>query len=106
MIKQILINEIKDLIGHNPSREEYQSAYNYLKDQLTAKSGLADVGLLLFDWRHDCMNQCPQCGDYFLNLEEYEIPFSPYCIKLCGEECRNEYVQWERPEQPEISQHI
>ena len=34
MIKTILTNDIKDILGHNPSKTEFASAYNYIKNNI------------------------------------------------------------------------
>lgn len=90
MIKQIIKNEIKDVLGHEPSDLEYKSAMEYLNDNISEKDFLVDISLALHDWRSSYCVKCQGCGEYFLTED---------CIKsadmwFCDESCRNEYC-WE-----------
>lgn len=84
MIKQILINEIKDAIGHTPDKRYIKSCLKYLSEQLTNKSTLAEIGLEIFNWRHDILVKCDECGDYFLPSDIVEeIDGYKFCSDTC-----------------------
>lgn len=104
LLKLILENEIKSLIGHTPTDAEYKSAAQYLRDNLSDKSDLSNVGLTLYDWRGDKLQQCDECGDYFLRdlLEERFVGLS--LKKFCSVDCIYDYYAAIEP--PEISSHI
>lgn len=109
MIKQILINEIKDVIGHQPSSAEYKSALAYLSDNIASNHNFTDLALLLCDWRDDELVRCQECGGYFLPdaVEERETPWNCFrTVRVCSDECFNDYCQFNEPEKPEISQYI
>lgn len=78
MIKQIIKNEIKDTIGHEPSDLEYKSAMEYLNDNISEKDFLVDISLALCDWKHDCLAQCWACGEYFL---PEEMEYRHFCTE-------------------------
>lgn len=84
MIKQILINEIKDAIGHMPNEKEYKSCLDYLNEQITNKSYLAQIGLEIINWRHDTLIKCEECGKYVMPDEIYQ-DIDGY--KLCSYDC-------------------
>jgi len=82
-LAKILINEIKDAIGHKPSVAEFKSCMEYLQDcQLDY---LAQVGLSIYDWRHDCCIKCDECGDYFLTDALYSNDGNyAFCSNKCA----------------------
>lgn len=110
MVKQILKNEIKDIIGHEPSDAEYKSALKYISDSVRPNDQLTDIALLLGDWRHDELLKCDACGDYFLPevLEDRAVTdYRGYReIRVCSDACYNDYCEFDLPEKPEVSQHI
>ena len=94
-IKTILTNEIKDLLGHEPSNAEFKSALDYLNACVDDTTTLVEVELILRDWRGDCCKQCAGCGEYFLTetLEEIWAGLGPHnvCSVECGNELRSYY---------------
>lgn len=106
MIKEILKNELKDLIGHEPSDAEFKSALDYLSDNIAANHRLADIGILLYDWRDDYMQQCAECGEYFLELQQFDHNMCVMGEKFCSRGCCDNWEYWHPDEKPEISQHI
>lgn len=109
MIKQIIINDIKDVMGHLPSNAAYKSAIDYLNEVVNPKTNLTDISLILLNWRDDYLIKCDECGDYFLpeELEEKELPWNCFStIRVCSDGCFNDYCQFKEPEKPEISIHI
>ena len=74
MIKQILMNEVRDVLGRNPTEEEFKGFVDYIveyfNDQVRAgkadKVFTADVGLLLYEYRNDNYRQCEDCGEWYL----------------------------------------
>ncbi|MEE1030288.1 MAG: hypothetical protein UIC65_04675 [Alphaproteobacteria bacterium] len=93
-VKNILVNDIKDLLGHKPSKEEFNSALDYLNKYLDATTLLIDVEVTLRDWRDDCCKQCESCGEYFLieDLEERWIGngWRYVCSVDCYTELKND----------------
>jgi len=84
MLKQILINEIKDAIGYTPTKKYIQSCLEYITQSLNNKSTLANIGLAIIDWRHDNLVKCDECGDYFLPSDIVEeIDGYKFCSDTC-----------------------
>lgn len=106
MLKEILKNEIKDLIGHAPSDSEFKSALDYLSDNVEECHKLEDVKTGLYNWRNDNMQQCEECGEYFLALEEFDHNYHVMGHRFCSRECCDTWEYWHADEKPEISQHI
>lgn len=106
MIKEIVKNEIKDLIGHQPADAELKSALDYLSDNMESNHKLSDIKDLLYDWRNDCMQQCDECGEYFLELEEFDHNMRVMGKRFCSRQCCDDWEYWNPDEKPEISQHI
>jgi hypothetical protein len=95
-LKTILTNEIKDVLGHEPSKIEFKSAMDYIEDNIDDKSALVDVEISLRNWKDDCLICCEVCGEYFLPefMEEHFI--GQGWQKVCSGECANELRQdWE-----------
>lgn len=94
-VKNILVNDIKDLLGHKPSRKEFKSALEYLDKYIEDTTMLVDVEVLLRDWRNDCCKRCESCGEYFLSelMEEKWIGtgWQYVCSDECAVELQNEY---------------
>lgn len=90
MLKEILKNEIKDLIGHVPSASEYNSAMAYVSERLEDCRNLADIATCLYDWRSDMMMQCRGCGDYFLPEEMIENDCGDW---FCSSYCEIEFAK-------------
>ena len=94
-IKTILTNDIKDLLGHEPSKAEFKSALDYLNTYVDDKTMLVDVELILRDWRNDCCKRCESCGEYFLSelMEERWIGtgWQYVCSDECAVELQNDY---------------
>lgn len=86
MLKQIFINEIVNVIGHNPSQEEYKIFYEHVHDfimenvQKGKKVYMSMVELEIYNCRDQYFSQCEECGDYFLPDEMNE---SGYCCLKC-----------------------
>lgn len=95
MIKTILKNAIKDLLGHEPSKKEFKSALEYLDKYIDDTTLLVDVEILLREWRDDCCKQCAGCGEYFLTelTEERWIGngWQHVCSTECAVELQNDY---------------
>lgn len=95
MIKTILTNDIKDLLGHEPSKTEFKSALDYVNRYIDDSTMLVDVELYLREWRDDCCKRCEQCGEYFLLdlMEEQWIGngWQFVCSTECAVELQNEY---------------
>lgn len=109
MIREIIINEIKDAIGHIPTTTEYESALDYLGDTINPACTFTDVSILLLDWRDDYLVKCDECGDWFLpeELETRAVPWDCFTeILVCSDNCFNDYCEYRKPQQPEISSHI
>lgn len=106
MLKEILKNELSDLIGHLPSDAELKSASDYLSDNLASNHKLDDIKVLLYNWRDDCMQQCDGCGEYFLEVEEFDHNMHVMGHLFCSEKCCMDWEENNPDEKPEISQHI
>jgi hypothetical protein len=94
-VKNILVNDVKDLLGHKPSKVEFKSALEYLDKYIEDTTMLVDVEVLLRDWRSDCCKRCESCGEYFLSelMEEKWIGtgWQHVCSDECAVELQNDY---------------
>ena len=94
-VKNILVNDVKDLLGHKPSKAEFKSALDYLDKYIDDNTMLVDVEMILRDWRSDCCKRCECCGEYFLTelMEERWIGngYQFVCSDECAVELQNEY---------------
>lgn len=96
MLKEIVRNEIRTLLGHKPTDAEYRSAMDYLSDTLVPTHTFSDAAALLLDWRHDELVKCDHCEEYFLpeQIEERELPWNHfYTVHVCSDECMNDYCE-------------
>lgn len=94
-VKNILVNDIKDLLGHKPSKVEFKSALEYLDKYIEDTTMLVDVEVILRDWRNDCCKRCESCGEYFLSelMEERWIGngYQYVCSHECAVELQKDY---------------
>lgn len=94
-VKNILVNDVKDLLGHKPSKAEFKSALEYLDKCIEDTTMLVDVELILRDWRNDCCKRCESCGEYFLSelMEERWIGngYQHVCSIECAVELQKDY---------------
>lgn len=88
MIKQIIKNEIKDVLGHEATDAEYKSCIEYLQEWISEKSMMVDVELAIRDWRNDFCHQCWWSGEYFL---PDEMEYDHFCTE-------QDKAQWEENE--------
>lgn len=86
-VKNILVNDIKDLLGHKPSRKEFKSALEYLDKYIEDTTMLVDVEVILRDWRNDCCKRCESCGEYFLSELMEEKWIGTGWQYVCSDEC-------------------
>lgn len=90
LLKQLLHNEIKSVLGNTPTDKEFASAIEYIKENVSEKDHLIDVELIARDWLHDKCVKCAGCGEFHLRED---------CINaegrwFCNESCINAYC-WE-----------
>lgn len=86
-VKNILVNDVKDLLGHKPSRKEFKSALEYLDKYIEDTTMLVDIEVLLRDWRNDCCKKCEGCGEYFLSELMEERWIGNGYQYVCGIDC-------------------
>lgn len=95
IIKNILENELKDILGHEPSKAEFKSAMDYIEYYAYDKTTLLDVEMILKDWESDCLTRCEACGELYLTelLEERFV--GGRMFRVCGVDClleiKNDY---------------
>lgn len=96
ILNNLLTNEVRYLLGHNPDKYEMKSALEYLADEINMGhiKTFSEVELTLIDWRHDCTFCCANCGDHYLNEDgEYYNG-----VWLCSDKCYSEYIEEEETE--------
>lgn len=95
LLKIVITNEIKDILGHEPSSAEYKSAVDYVTNNIDDKSMLIDIEEYLAQWKDDCLLQCEQCGEWYLreNMEEIFVGMGwrNICSIDCGIELKREF---------------
>ena len=87
MLKQILRAEVKDVLGRNPTDEELKKFADYIYEAYSDMSRekkdmfLADIGLLLYEYRNSNYHQCEDCGEWYeIGSDEWNID-GYYCIR-------------------------
>lgn len=105
-LKQCFVSEIKFVIGHAPSVDEYESALDYVSVLCNQCTDFSDIQTLIYDWRAECLQQCDECGEYFLKLEEFDHNTRVMGKQFCSRQCCDNWEYWHPDEKPEISQHI
>lgn len=95
IIKNILENELKDILRHEPSKAEFKSALDYINHYVDDKFTLLDLEMTLKDWASDCLTRCEACGELYLTelLEERFVGgrlFKVCCVD-CLLEIKNDY---------------
>jgi hypothetical protein len=90
LIKQILINEIKDAIGHKPNAAEFKSCLEYVYNNLDDNSMIIDVERNIKVWRDDNCFKCDQCKEYFLTDQLQDTDDG----KFCSDECIMNYQDY------------
>lgn len=67
-IKQIIHNEIRDAIGHEPTAEETTMFMSYINDAILTidadKLTLAGIGCAILDCRGEQCHKCPDCEEW------------------------------------------
>ena len=95
LLKNIITNEIKDILGHEPSSSEYKSAFEYISNNIDEKSMLIDIEEYLAEWKDDCLVQCEQCGEWHLREEMEErfigLGYRYVCDIDCAIELQREF---------------
>ena len=74
ILKTLISNELKILLGREPSYNEIISAMTYITDNFMYETTtISDIPPELQDWRDDYCFKCDECGKYFLNSDVYYI---------------------------------
>ena len=75
MIKTLIFNELKNLLGREPTFTETKSATDYITDNFDyERTTISDVPGMLSDWRANNCFKCSSCEKYFIvdNLYHHE----------------------------------
>lgn len=93
MLKQLIINELAYMLGHNPSVSELKSAFDYVREAWDIKLDLSAFGCLLLDWRADSCIKCTGCDEYFLTEEMTKTDYGWVCnSQICEKELSDRHV--------------
>ena len=88
MLRQILINEIKAEIGHEPTEKELQVFIDYIEGTMSdmekdgKRMNVTDLEEAVRDCRKDYFAQCEECEEWFLIDDDWNE------LEHCCRECR------------------
>lgn len=98
IIKQIITNEIRDAIGHEPVAEEMTVFMTYINDAVLTiedrKITLADIGCAILDCRNENYKQCPHCEEWDL-VDSYDWCKDQGCCMECRQETEEDIADFE-----------
>jgi hypothetical protein len=94
MLKKILLNEVRDALGRNPTAEEFKGFVDYIYDALLdeERAGklnqvfLTNISLWIIEYRNGYYRQCADCGEYFLIGSDDWNDDGIYCVN-CKSNC-------------------
>lgn len=88
MLKTILMNEVRDALGRNPTAKEFKRFVDYINDALLdeERAGklnqvfLTNISLWVIEYRNGYYRQCADCGEYFLIGSDDWNDDGIYCV--------------------------
>lgn len=87
-ITTLIINEMKSVLGHEPSKSEMDSLSAFLAGRNIR--WLVDLELAIMDWKNACTRECAWCGDRFLESEMIHTAGNEW---FCGDQCKKDYKE-------------
>ena len=89
MLRCIVVNELRDRLGHTPTDTDVDSCLLYLGGNTYSPAATVDrLGYCLDDFVADNYSQCEECGEYFPNEQMREVPARMgYTEKVCSNGC-------------------
>jgi hypothetical protein len=87
MLEQIIKNEIKTEIGHEPSEKELQVFMEYIEGTFSdmekdgKRMNVTDLEIAIHDCCKDCFAQCEECGEWFLTDDDWNE--LEHCCRNC-----------------------
>ena len=85
-ITTLIINEMKDALGHEPSKTEMDSLSAFLATRNIKY--MIDLETAINDWEHVCTHECAWCGEKFLTEEMIHMDTGEY---FCCDQCKKDY---------------
>lgn len=73
ILKTLINNELKKILGREPSLAERLSAQEYISDNFDYETScVSDIPGWLEDWRANNCFKCWGCGKYYINEDLYQ----------------------------------
>lgn len=73
---EIIKNEVVDCLGRNVDDDELKGFVDAIKEYIDThdnkKIFLANIGCLIYDYRHDNYAQCEECGEWLRTGDDSE----------------------------------
>lgn len=85
-LEQLIINELKDALGHEPTKEEMDSVSEFLA--LQNINYLVDLEWFIREWSKLKTLQCLWCEERYL---ESELEFTNSGLCFCCDQCKKDY---------------
>lgn len=102
ILKTLITNELKRILGREPTFNERKSAQDYIVDNFDYdKTALSDLPAMLEDWRANNCFKCFGCEKYYINDELYHHVDS---LKGNVDLCKNCY--WDESVAKEVNEHL
>lgn len=87
-LEQLIINELKDVLNHEPSKAELDSASEFLAQQNI--NYLVDLEWFIHQWSKRKTHECAWCGKRFLESEMMSTAGNEW---FCCDQCKHDYKQ-------------
>ena len=87
-ITTLIINEMKSVLGHEPTKPEMDSLSAFIA--VRKITYLSELELAIADWKNACTRECAWCGDRCLESEMIHTAGSEW---FCSDRCKNDYKE-------------
>ena len=87
-VTTMIINEMRDNLGHEPTQEEMNSLSEYLAQKPIKY--FVDLELAIVDWKNTFTIKCDWCDDRYLPSEMIDMPGGEH---FCDTKCMDDYEQ-------------
>lgn len=88
-ITTLIINELKDILGHTPSQKELNSLSEYLATRNIRYLVELEIEIEI-NWKNLYTKECAWCGDRFLEEEMIQTAVNQH---FCCDQCKKDYEE-------------
>lgn len=84
----LIINELKDVLGHEPTKKELDSLSEYMGQQDI--KFLVDLEWHIREWSKIFTHECAWCEERYLHTE---MIITPGGTRFCSDQCAKDYKE-------------